>query len=134
MNNRDVKFIKGGDALEFDADSGFAINPDGQTAIAFAGDYRNQVLTVVGTGTVIVYGSCQKTPPDFSQAVTIDNSYVAVMLADYTTPNTYYAGGAGVSVTAEAKMVEINTNLLTWIGINRSADTVDVKFTETDNQ
>lgn len=131
-NNRDIKFIKGGETLEFD-EEGWAINPDGQTAIAFAGDYRNQVLMVSGTGTVIVYGSAQKTPPDFSQAPSIDNFYVPIVLADYAVKQTYYDGATGAVVAGGEKMVELNTNLLTWIGISRSAETVDVKFTETDN-
>lgn len=134
MNNRDIKFIKGGDPLAFDLSSGFAINPEEESAIAFAGDYRNAVLAVVGTGTVIVYGSSQKAPPDFTSPSTINNSYAPVMLADYTTPATYYAGGAGVAVSSATKLVEINTNLLTWIAIHRSAETVDVKLTLTDNQ
>lgn len=136
MNNRDIKFINGGSALEFN-DEGFAVNAEGQTAIAFSGDYRNQVLTVVGTGTVKVYGSCQKSPPDFSSPSTIDNSYCPIMLADYTTPGTYYAGGTGVTVSNSTKIVELNTNLLTWIAIQRiveDEEVVDVKFTETDNQ
>ncbi len=133
MSQRDVKFIKGGEALDFDAESGFAINVEGDTSIAFAGDFRNQVLTVVGTGTVIVYGSCQKAPPDFTQSSTIDNSYAPVMLADYAAVGTYYVGAAGVPVSNATKLVEINTNLLTWVAIHRSVDTVDVKLTESDN-
>lgn len=134
MNNRDIKFINGGNKLVFDSGTGFAINPESQTAIAFSGDYRNQVIAVKGTGTVIVYGSNQKTPPDFTASVTIDNFFVPIVLADYSVKNTYYDGTVGVVVSSSAKMVELNTNLLTWIAIHRSADTVDVKITETDNQ
>ncbi len=139
MGLRDLKYIPStGEALTFDAGSGFAINPvlpvNSNNAIAFAGSYRNQVITAVGTGTVIVYGSTQKDPPDFTKPSTIGNSYAPIMLADYTTPNTYYAGGAGVVVSSSTKIVELNTNLLTWIAIHRSATTVGVKLTETDNQ
>ncbi len=133
-SQRDLKFINGGSKLTFDAGTGFAINPQSESAIAFAGDFRNQVLIVAGTGTVVVYGSCQKTPPDFTSASTIDNAYVAIVLADYSTQNTYYNGTAGVAVSASTKMVELNTNVLTWIAIHRSANTVDVKLTEADNQ
>lgn len=134
MNNRDVKFINGGKPLTFDPNTEFAINPENQNSIAFAGDYRNQVLTISGTGTVVVYGSCQKDPVDFTQPSTISNSYVAITLADYSLVQTYYAGSTGVTVIASTVVVELNTNLLTWIGINRSGGNVDVKFTETDNQ
>lgn len=132
---RNVKPIPGtGAALTFDAGTGFAVNPDGKTAIAFAADFRNQVLTVVGTGTVIVYGSTQKDPPDFTVASTITNSYAPIVLADYSIQNTYYNGAAGVTVAGATKIVELNTNVLTWVAIHRSAGTVDVKLTETDNQ
>lgn len=132
--HRDLKFIAGGNPLTFDAGTGFAINPEDETAIAFSGDYRNQVLGVVGTGTVIVYGSSQRLPPNFNLPSTIGNLYTPIVLADYSVANTYYAGASGVSVAASTKIVELNTNLLTWIAIHRSADTVDVILTETDNQ
>lgn len=130
---RDLKYLKGGEQLDFDAITGFAINPQSETSIAFAGDYRNQVLTLVGTGTVVVYGSAQKTPPDFTSASSITNSYAPVVLADYSLVNTYYAGAAGIALNNQTKIVEINTNLLTWVAIHRSANTVEVKFTETNN-
>ncbi len=130
---RDVKYIKSGEKLDFDAGSGFAINPQNETAIAFAADFRNQVLTVVGSGTVIVYGSIQKTPPDFTAPSTIDNSYAPIVLADYSVQNTYYNGASGVAVSGSTKIVELNTNVLSWVAIHRSANTVEVKLTETDN-
>lgn len=131
---RDFKYIKGGDKLVFNA-AGYALNEQAQTAIALAADFRNQVLSVVGTGTVIVYGSAQKNPPDFTQASTIDNSYTPIALADYSlVTNNYLAGAAGVTVAGETKLVELNTNLLSWIGIFRDSATVEVKLTITDNQ
>lgn len=133
MAQRDLKYINGGRKLTFDAVTGFAENPEGENAIAFSGDFRNQVLGVVGTGTVIVYGSCQKDPPNFAAPSTIDNFYVPIMLADYSLPGTYYAGTVGAVVAGASMMVELNTNVLTWVGIHRSANTVDVKLTETDN-
>jgi len=130
--NKDTRFINEGNALSFNI-GGFAVHPVGGNAW-FGSDFRNILLTAVGTGTIIVYGSAQKVPPDFSAPSTITNSYVPIMLADYTTPNTYYAGGTGVAVAGSSALVELNTNLLTWIGIHRSADTVDVLLTETNNQ
>lgn len=130
--NKDVKFINEGNALSFNV-GGFAVHPVGGNAW-FGADFRNILITAVGTGNIIVYGSAQKTPPDFTTASTITNSYVPIILADYTTPNTYYAGGTGVTVTASSAIVELNTNLLTWIGIFRSVNTVDVILTETNNQ
>lgn len=134
MSTRDLKFINGGKPLDFDPVSGFALNGEGETAIAFGGDYRNQVLTVVGIGTVIVYGSVQKDPPDFTLPSTIGNSYAPIVLADYSIQNTYYNGASGVVVAGATKIVELNTNLLSWVAIHRSANTVNVKLTETDNQ
>lgn len=121
-----------GTSLTFDV-GGYAIHPD-TLENAFAVPERNVVLTVVGTGNVVVYGSAQELPPDFSVASTITNSYVPIMLADYTTPSTYYAGGAGVTVAGTTAIVELNTNMITWIGIERSANTVEVLVTVTDNE
>src|ERR1035437_3630373 len=135
--NRDLKFIAGGEKLTFNhagrGGGGWAINPQGKNAICFAGDYRNQLITIVGTGNVLIYASAQRLPPDFTLPSTIDNSYTTVMSADYQAVGTYYTGAAGVAVSSSTKIVEINTNLLTWIGIHRSAEGVDVKITEGDN-
>jgi len=125
-------FYNGGNKLTFNV-SNFAVTTDGKTAFQCT-DFRNLLITVVGTGNVKIYGSCQKTPPNFSSPSTITNSYVPIVLADYSTPNTYYAGSAGVSVTADTAIVELNTNLLTWIAIERSLNTVEVLLTETNNQ
>lgn len=133
MSQRDLKYINGGRKLDWDSVSSFAINHDLENAVCFAGGFRNQVLTVVGTGTVLVYGSTQKTPPNFNSASTIDNSWFLVTLADYSVPNTYYAGATGAVVSTSTKAVELNTNVLTWVGLHRSASTVDVKITESDN-
>lgn len=130
--NKDVKFINQGEALNFNI-GGFAIDPQNNNAF-FAADHINVVLAVVGTGNVVVYGSTQRTPPDFSAASTIDNSYVPIVLSDYAVPNTYYPGATGVTVAVETKVVELNTNLLTWVAISRSVNTVDVKMTETNAQ
>lgn len=130
MNPRIVKFIN----LEFDG-SGYAINPFTGTNAFTAADFIDAVLTVVGTGTVIVSGSAQELPPDFSAVPTITNSHTPIALADYSLATSQIlAGSAGVTVAGVTKLVELNTNLLTWIGINRSINTVDVLLTETNNQ
>lgn len=130
--NKDIKFINDGNPLTFDGNN-FAI--DTQTGNAFfSGDFRNAVLTVVGTGNVIVYGSTQKTPPDFSSPSTPTNSYASIVLADYSLANTYYAGNTGVTVSGSTAIVELNTNLLTWVGIKRDDLEVDVILTFTNNQ
>ncbi len=132
MVPRDIKFINGGEPLEFDAGTGFAINPDNGTAM-FGGDFRNLLLAAVGTGVVIVYGSTQKDPPDFTAPSSIQNAYAPIVLADYSLSNTYYDGATGVTAAGNTKIVELNTNLLTWVAIHRSVDTVEVLLTETDN-
>lgn len=132
MVPRDIKFLNNSEALAFDAVSGFAENDQGQTAW-FGGDFRNLLITLVGTGTIIVYGSAQQNPPDFTAPSSITNSYTPIVLADYSLANTYYAGATGVTVAGATKIVELNTNLLTWFAIHRSANTVEALATETDN-
>lgn len=126
---RNTKF-KG--QLTFDA-GGYAINPFTQTNAWDAADFIDVVLTVVGTGTVLVYGTAQEIPPDFSSASTITNSKVGIVTADYSVQNTYYDGSTGVVVSSSTKLVELNTNLLSWVGIHRSVNTVQVLMTITDN-
>ena len=133
MKNKVVTYVNKGIKLDFDPVTGFAINPMLNTAV-FSADYRDILLTAVGTGTVVVYGSCQKDPPDFTSASTITNSYVPIVLADYALVNTYYAGTAGITVAGATKIVELNTNLLTWVAFHRSVNTVDILLTETDAQ
>ncbi len=129
---RYTNFIPGsGEKLTFDAGTDFAINPDGQNSICFTADHRNQVIGIVGTGTVTVYGSMQKAPVDFTAPSTIDNLYAVIVLADYSLSSSNYV--TSLSVTNATKIAELNTNLLTWIAIHRSANTVDVKLIETTN-
>lgn len=135
MNPKDVKFINQGkdlDALTFDV-AGFAINPADGTNAFFGADFRNVLLTVVGTGTVFVLGSEQRLPPDFSVGSTIQNTWAPIVTADYSVQNTYYDGTTGVIVAGETKIVELNTNMVTWFAIFRSVDTVDVLATVTNN-
>lgn len=114
--------------LEFN-DDGFAVNTDGNAF--FSGPFRDILVGVTGSGNVIVYGTNQQTPPDFSLASVIGNFYAPIVLADYSVHDTYYDGVDGVSVSDESKLVELNTNLLTYIGILRDSDTVDVVLTQT---
>lgn len=100
----------------------------------FVGDQMTVLLTVVGTGNIVVHGSGQEFPPDFTTSSTITNSYVPVVLADYSIFNTYYNGGAGVTVAGSTAIVELNTNLLTWISLERVVGTPDVLLTITNNQ
>lgn len=137
MFERNLNFLNGGRKMDFDVLTGFAINKEpnvvNQGNAFNAKDFRNQVLAVFGTGTVIVYGTNQDLPPDFTKPSSIDNFYVPITLADYSLIATYYAGATGAVVAGNGKLVELNTNVLTWIGIHRSATTVDVKVTESDN-
>lgn len=130
-----IEFIpeEPGTHLAFNAGSGFAVNP-GTGSDAFAAAQRNIIITVVGTGNIKVYGSAQELPPNFNAASTIDNSYTPIILADYSTQAIYYNGSVGVTVAGATKIVELNTNMLTWIAIKRSVDTVQVLVTISDNQ
>ena len=133
--NKDVKFIPStGLKLTFDAITGFAENPQGDTAIAFSADFRDALITAVGTGTIKVYGSCQKNPPDFGAASTITNSWAAITLADYSLADTKYNGATGMTVAGSSMICELDINLLTWIAIHRSANTVYVLLTLTNAQ
>ncbi len=119
--------------LAFDTGTGLAIHP-GNALNAFAGGERNIILTVVGTGTITVNGSVQELPPDFASPSTLSNSYTPIALADYSLATSpILAGSAGVTVAGATKIVELNTNLITWFSIERSIDTVEVFVTVTDN-
>lgn len=97
-------------------------------------DFRDIDLTLVGTGVITVLGSQQKNPDDtavdFTLSSTIDNAYAPIVIADLTTPNTYVTT---ISVTSSTKLAEINTNLLTFVCLQRSLDTVDAYLTVCDN-
>lgn len=142
MNDKDTKFIcqgtpNGNDALQFNADTGFAINVFGGafTNCFDASAWRDIILMAIGTGTVVVHGSTQRQPVDFNAASTINNAHVPIALADISlVTSNYIAGATGVVVAGATKMVELNTNLLTWIGIHRSVNTVDVIATKTNAQ
>jgi hypothetical protein len=136
MSTKDVKWANNGLKLDFDA-NGWAIFPTGQILqnAYNCSDLRDLLLTIVGTGTVNVYGSCQELPPDFSAASIITNSYVPITLADYSLADVKYSGGLGATVAASTKIVELDTNILTWIAIKRGAqDTCDVLLTLTNAQ
>ncbi|MGV8130847.1 MAG: hypothetical protein ACP5N7_01975 [Candidatus Pacearchaeota archaeon] len=100
-------------------------------------DFRDVVLTIVGTGTATVLGTtlvpknATATPVDFTTSSTITNPYAAVVIADLTTANTY---ATSLAVAGATKMGEVNTNLLTYICVTRSAGTLDAFITVCDNQ
>lgn len=105
-----------------------------------ARDFRDIGITIIGTGDVQVLGSLEApqdstygspTEVDFSVASALGNSYAAVVIADLTVPNTYVTT---LSVAGATKLGEVNTNLLTWICLSRSIDTVDALVTVCDNQ
>lgn len=93
-------------------------------------DFRDIDITIVGTGTVAVLGSAKKDIVDFVASSTITNPYAAMVIADLTTPNTY---ATSLAVTAATKIGEVNTNLLCWICLTRTVDTVDAFVTICDN-
>lgn len=121
-NPRDVKKI----AITWTSNKSQAIKTD---------DFRNIEITAVGTGTIQVLASKDKnpadTPPDFTSPSTISNSYAAVVIADETVANTY---STSLTVSSSTKIGEVNTNLVTFICLTRSVDTVDAFVTITDNQ
>ena len=100
-------------------------------------DFRDVVLTIVGTGTATVLGSTlvpktsSATPVDFTASSTITNPYATMVIADLTTPSTY---ATSLAVTGATKMGEVNTNLLTYICVTRSVNTLDAFITVCDNQ
>ncbi len=96
----------------------------------FVGDFRDVDLTIVGTGTATILGSADKEIIDFTTSSTIGNAYAAVVIADLTTPNTY---ATSLAVSGATKIGEANTNLLCWVCITRSADTLDGYVTACDN-
>jgi hypothetical protein len=97
-------------------------------------DWRNIEITVVGTGDVSVLASKDKTidPIDFSSPSTITNSYATIALYDETVTSSNFV--TTLTVSASTKIAEIDSNLLTWIAVSRSADTVDAFITYSDNQ
>ena len=127
-----VNFIQEGGPLTFDAITGFAINPFSNQNCWDASNWRDLLLCIVGTGAVTVYGSIQKDPVDFSLASAASNSYAPIVLADYSLANTYYNGTA--TVAGATAILELNTNLLTWVAFQRNINTVEVLVTKTNAQ
>ena len=117
MNPRDIKQIP----ITWTSDKSQPI---------FVGDFRDVVLTIVGTGTATVLASADKEVVDFTIASTIDNSFATMVIADMTTASTY---ATSLAVAGTTKLGEVNTNLLTWICVTRSAGTLDAFITICDN-
>jgi len=100
----------------------------------FVGDYRDVVLTIAGTGTAVVLGTndikADQSSVDFTIASAIDNSYISLVIADLGIANTY---ATTLVASGDTKMGEVNTNLLTWICVTRTAGTLDAFITICDN-
>jgi hypothetical protein len=108
---------------------------DGYSQAIDTSDFRDIGITIVGTGDVQVLGTKEAYPQidkpvNFKITSTINNSWATVVVADETTPNTYVTT---FSVTAATKLGEVNTNLLTFISLSRSINTVDAFITYCDN-
>ena len=136
MYERDVKYINDKQDLPWDSGTGFLQNPIPTGALiegnAFdVRNFRDGVLTVEGTGQILVYGSAQKNQPDFNSPSTIDNSWVLIALVDYslTGAPAFYDGATGAVVSGSTMVCELDTNGLTWIGLYRSAEEVEAKLT-----
>jgi hypothetical protein len=104
------------------------------SAPIFAGDFRDIVLTIVGTGVVAVLGSADvptpPNPPDFTATSTITNSWIPQVIADLRAANTY---ATSLTISSSTAMGEVNTNLLTWICVTASTSTVAAFITVSDN-
>lgn len=118
MSARDIKQIQ----ITWTAD---------QSQPIFVGDFRNVVLTIVGTGDAQILGTVDKEIVDFTAASTLANSHAPIVIADLTAASTY---STTLSATASTKIGEVNTNLLTWISVTRSAGTLDGFITITTNE
>ena len=103
---------------------------DNKSQPIFVGDFRNVVITLVGTGTVSVQGTADKDVVDFTSASTLSNSYATMVIADMTAASTY---ATSITVSSSTKLGEVNTNLVTYVSLTRSADTVDCFVTLSDN-
>lgn len=101
-----------------------------QSQPIFVGDFRDVVLTIVGTGTAAVLCSCDAEVPDFTAPSTITNSYKALVIADLAVPNTY---ATTLIAAGNTQMGEVNTNLVRWICVTRSINTLDGFISACDN-
>jgi hypothetical protein len=96
----------------------------------WVGDFRDVVLTIVGTGTATVLATASKEVVDFTAASTIGNAFATMVIADMTAASTY---ATSLVVAGATKLGEVNTNLVGWVCITRSADTLDGYLTYCDN-
>ena len=95
-------------------------------------DYINVGITAVGTGDITVLASKDKELVDFSLPSTIDNSYAQVVIFDETVVSSPFV--TGLTVSSSTKIGEIDTNLITWIQVVRSAGSADAFVTYSTNQ
>ncbi len=100
-----------------------------------ADDFRNIGITAVGTGVITALCSKEKnpadTPPDFTATSTITNPYAAILIADETVAGAF---ATTLTVAGNTKLGEINSNLVTFVCLTRSINTVDAFITVCDNQ
>jgi hypothetical protein len=89
--------------------------------------YRHVVvqITITGAGAggeVIKFrASGQPDKPDFDSAATQSNFHAPVMVKDLATGTTY-AGAVGVPASATGVyLLEVNTNLISWLSVDNSA-------------
>lgn len=104
-----------------------------QSQPIFIQDMRDVVLTIVGTGTATILGSADTTTGlvvDFTTTSTLANSFTSIVIADLGVPNTY---ATTLAATAETKIGELNTNLMAWICVTRTASTLDGFISACDN-
>ncbi len=103
--------------------------------------YRNVMVEVSYdssyAGTIKFYGSSNKTAPDYTSVVALDNSYSGIQAInkedwvdiDWDTWITITSWAAG------SKLFEINSNLLEslWIKMTRTAGTINISLNCTTN-
>lgn len=95
-------------------------------------DYRNIGITAVGTGEITAIATKDTNLPDFGSASTINNPYCEVVIYDETLTTGSFVNP--LVLDNETKVAEIETNLLTWVVLERNVDTVDAFVTVVNNQ
>jgi len=99
-----------------------AVSANGVSEIDLVSDFRHLVLAIDATGladlTVKVVGSMQETAPDFSSAQSPTNQWDYLETKDLE-DGSAIDGDVGIifSGSADNRQVEVNTNLVRWIGV-----------------
>jgi hypothetical protein len=115
----------------------------GQTVMKKSWAFRNQGITLITTGftgTIKFYASNTEetqTAPDLSTTADSTNSYAVVRVINLQDGNAV-DGATGLPFTTDTSIsrYEINDNNANWVwvGITRSAGTVEIRLSLTDNQ